>query len=101
MRVGELIARPKKDDLAPVAVNEPPGPRSRLVAYWAGWQTAAALVFPYLRPNGTCGGSGYPDPKWMPVGSEPLGIVPGHRHNDTWPDCAEWEPRARATRQIT
>lgn len=46
--------------------GQPPGTRSQLVSYWesvGGSLTKVAVVHRYLRPDGTLGGSGLPDPK--------------------------------------
>lgn len=42
--------------------GEPPGTRSQIVIYTDG-ADAVAMVHRYLRPDGTLGGSGRPDPK--------------------------------------
>jgi hypothetical protein len=50
-----------KDRAYPLA-TEPPGTRSQMVAYFDGRQRVA-LVHRYLRPDGSVGASGMPDPK--------------------------------------
>jgi hypothetical protein len=42
--------------------NEPPGTVSQRVRYWAGG-VSVAVCHRYLRPDGTLGGKGLPDPK--------------------------------------
>lgn len=42
--------------------DEPAGTRAQVLEYWDG-DLRVAVVFQYLRPNGTLGGSGKPDPK--------------------------------------
>jgi hypothetical protein len=46
----------------PQQTNEPPGTRSQILLYESGLN-AVALVHQYLRPDGSLGGSGRPDPK--------------------------------------
>jgi hypothetical protein len=43
--------------------------RSQMVAYLDQGQLAA-MVHQYLQPDGTLGGSGQPDPKWLRVGND-------------------------------
>jgi hypothetical protein len=64
---GDLTVRvkPGSEHPAPSAANEPPGTVSHILQYFddAGWLVAQAHE--YLRPDGTVGGSGRPDPKWL------------------------------------
>ena len=46
-------------------LHEPPGTRSQMVAYVDASGQRVALVHQYLRPDGTLGGSGRPDPKLL------------------------------------
>jgi len=57
-RLRELVV---KDRPCPLA-SEPDGTRSQMVAYFDGVRRVA-LVHRYLRPDGTVGASGMPDPK--------------------------------------
>jgi hypothetical protein len=50
-----------KDRPCPLA-SEPAGTRSQMVAYFDGLRRVA-LLHRYLRPDGTVGASGMPDPK--------------------------------------
>lgn len=45
--------------------DEPPGTRSVAVSYVDELLHRIFLVHFYLRPDGTIGGSGKPDPKWL------------------------------------
>ncbi len=51
------------DECPPSSPAEPPGTRSQMVAYLDAAGQRIALVHQYLRPDGTIGGSGRPDPK--------------------------------------
>jgi hypothetical protein len=44
-------------------VREPRGTKSQVVWYYDKWHRKVALVHQYLRPDGTVGGAGRPDPK--------------------------------------
>jgi hypothetical protein len=47
-------------------VPEPPGTRSQIVSYWevvGGNLQKVALAHRYMRPDGSLGASGFPDPK--------------------------------------
>ena len=57
-RLREVVV---KDRPCPLA-SEPAGTRSQMVAYFDGVRRVA-LVHRYLRPDGTVGASGMPDPK--------------------------------------
>jgi hypothetical protein len=64
LRAGELrakvIASRQPADLPP---GEPPGTLSQMVIYRQGDGKVVAMVHQYLRPDGTIGASGKPDPK--------------------------------------
>lgn len=63
-RSGELAAMLKRDshpDQPPI--GEPLCTRSQIVYYYALDGHAVAVVHQYLRPDGTIGASGLPDPK--------------------------------------
>lgn len=53
------LRRPKK---------EPYCTRSQMLIYWTQEREPIALVHQYLRPNGSLGASGRPDPKRVVVG---------------------------------
>jgi len=53
------------DSPAPAAARQPEGTRSQIVAYYDEEGNRLAIVHCYLRPDGTLGGSGRPDPKWL------------------------------------
>lgn len=43
--------------------SEPPGTQSQIVYYYNDKNQPVAIVHQYLRPDGTIGASGLPDPK--------------------------------------
>lgn len=49
--------------LAPARAGQPRGTKSQIVAYINSNGDQIALVHQYLKPDGTLGGSGKPDPK--------------------------------------
>lgn len=66
---GELTAIVRDEYLAPRTAGQPAGTVSQMVIYYenlpGGSLRPVALVHQYLRPDGTIGGSGRPDPKWL------------------------------------
>jgi len=69
----ELYAVVSKDGLAPSDVGQPPGTRSQIVRYFRrSDDLMVAIVHQYLRPDGTLGASGLPDPKWLRDGDRIL-----------------------------
>jgi hypothetical protein len=50
---------------APPQAGQSPGTRSQIIAYLNSNGEQIALVHQYLRPDGTLGGSGRPDPKLL------------------------------------
>lgn len=48
---------------ASAQANQPPGTKSQILAYLDSRGKQVALVHRYLRPDGTLGASGRPDPK--------------------------------------
>jgi hypothetical protein len=92
---GDVTEALKTPGRAPsAAVNEPPGTLSRIVRYKDARGRVLAVVHRYLRPDGTLGGSGWTDPKWVLDGAEAL--TPSHEDLDSCPACATWKPRALA-----
>jgi hypothetical protein len=61
-QAGEFTQRVKRDG-TPATSTEPPGTRSQIVAFYDSGGRRVALVHWYLRPDGSLGGSGMPDPK--------------------------------------
>jgi hypothetical protein len=49
----------------PQGIDEPRGTRSLTVSYVNEAGERVFIVHLYLRPDGTIGGSGKPDPKWL------------------------------------
>jgi hypothetical protein len=61
---GELIKKLKRDSHpATPPPNEPICTHSQIVYYYTEAGSPLAIVHQYLRPDGTIGGSGLPDPK--------------------------------------
>lgn len=54
--------------LNPSRSGQPPCTRSQVVFYFDQSGARVAVVHQYLRPDGTLGASGKPDPKWLRVG---------------------------------
>ena len=52
--------------------SEPPGTLSQVLEYYDADGQMLVLVHQYLRPDGTIGASGKPDPKWMRLEDEIL-----------------------------
>lgn len=63
---GDLVVRvkPGSEHLAPATSAEPAGTVSHILEYLQAEQLVAK-AHQYLRPDGTVGGSGRPDPKWL------------------------------------
>lgn len=60
----QLTAHIKKDKLlSSVPIGEPPGVRSQILYYYDQNGEPVAIVHQYVRPDGSLGGSGKPDPK--------------------------------------
>jgi hypothetical protein len=49
----------------PQGIDEPPGTRSLTVSYVNDVGERIFIVHIYLKPDGSIGGSGKPDPKWL------------------------------------
>jgi len=47
----------------------PPGTRSQFIRYWNQSGRWVVEIHQYLRPDGTLGGSGKPDPKRLVIGN--------------------------------
>ncbi len=60
---GELTEKLIREGKPSTAANEPPGTRSQVVAYLDRSGKQVCIVHRYLRPDGSLGGSGRPDPK--------------------------------------
>jgi hypothetical protein len=60
---GELLGTVLEQNPAPLRANEPPGTLSQMVSYRDKDDNEVARVHQYLRPDGTIGASGKPDPK--------------------------------------
>jgi hypothetical protein len=71
---GQLLksVQPGSEHLAPVAAGEPAGTLSHIVNYFDLTRQLVAIAHEYVRSDGSLGGSGRPDPKWMRVGDRIL-----------------------------
>ena len=64
VKSGELITYTKRNSHpSNPPAGEPVCTRSQIVYYYTQKGTPVAIVHQYLRPDGTIGGSGLPDPK--------------------------------------
>ena len=62
-----------KEWLAPVSARQPTGTMSQRVRYFKDGEQVA-IVHQYVQPDGSMGGSGLPDPKWLRDGDRILKI---------------------------
>lgn len=83
---GELKTVVKRSYPAPAVANQVPGTTVQLTYYATTEGVTIALVHQYVRPDGTLGGSGKPDPKWLLREREAL--IPSHGDDETCPECA-------------
>ncbi len=93
---GELQLKVPRSYPTPSAQNQVPGTVTQKIEYWTPQGRRLAIAIQYLRPDGTLGGSGRPDPKLLVDGSERL--TPSHGDADSCPECAAWRFRALAAR---
>jgi hypothetical protein len=82
---GELVLRIARRSPAPAQANQPPGTMSTLREYRDAQGRVLARAHAYERPDGTFGGSGRPDPKWLRHGD--VALVPAHGDRETCPSC--------------
>lgn len=82
---GELLVNIINSAPPAVASGEPPGTLSQRLRYSQKDGVVVAVAHRYLRPNGTLGGHGRPDPKIIFTPAGRLDV----RHPDTTscPDC--------------
>jgi hypothetical protein len=71
---GELTARvkPGSEHPAPPALNDVPGTISHILQYFDENGDLVAMVHEYVRPDGSLGGAGRRDPKWLRTGNRIL-----------------------------
>lgn len=62
---GELVESVETDKPPARANNQPPGTRSQILAYTDSNGDTVLRLHRYLRPNGSLGASGRPDPKYI------------------------------------
>ena len=79
VRLGELAIEAVDDYEAPPSAGQPPGTRSQFLEIRTLDGIVIARAFQYLRPDGTVGASGRPDPKWLRTETE---ILRGNHGND-------------------
>ena len=65
---GELASIIEFDRPCPTGVNQPHGTRSQIVAYLNADEDVVLRLHRYLRPDGSFGASGLPDPKYIRLG---------------------------------
>ncbi|MEK7692793.1 MAG: hypothetical protein AAB349_01210, partial [Chloroflexota bacterium] len=66
------------DSEHPVALpGEPPGTVSHIVRYFDKGGRVVAIVHEFVLPDGSRGGSGRPDPKWVRIGPRAYKLKPG------------------------
>ena len=101
---GQFVERAAKGELqvqvtrrskrTPLERNQAPGTVTEVVEYATLQGVRLAIAVRYIRPDGTLGGSGRPDPKLLVDGNEQL--TPSHGDDASCPDCAAWRPRTLA-----
>ena len=71
---GELTTKvkPGSKHAARPEANEPPGTISHIVQYFDENGELIAKAHEYVRPDGSVGASGRPDPKWLRIGDRIL-----------------------------
>ena len=62
---GELLEKVEEEGSPSPRVPLPPGTLSQTIAYWDREGRRIAVVHQYLRPDGSLGASGRPDPKCL------------------------------------
>ncbi len=91
---GELITVTKSSKPVRNRPDLPPGTLGEVLAYLDGSGRAVVIAHHYLLPDGSIGGTGYREPKWLRhQGRE---YEPSHTYEAWCDDCPTWEPRARA-----
>ena len=65
LSAGMLRLTVVREGRASSQANQPPGTRSQLLAYSDSNGQVVARVHRYLRPDGSIGASGKPDPKYL------------------------------------
>ena len=65
---GQLVPQIIRQGSPDPRKGEPPGTKSQLIRYVDRAGQSVVLVHQYLRPNGTLGASGRPDPKRLRLG---------------------------------
>lgn len=66
---GQVTVHVLKEHPAPPGANQAAGTLSQMIAYRDKSGAMLATAHRYLKPDGTLGGSGRPDPKSLMVGS--------------------------------
>ena len=94
---GELqVVVTRRSKGTPPERGQVPGTATEVLEYSTAQGSRVAVAIQYRRPDGTLGGSGRPDPKWLLDGGEIL--TPSHGDSSRCPDCPTWRPRALTAR---
>jgi hypothetical protein len=93
---GRVSARVIRNRPAPSGRGEPTGTMTQIIRFEDSRGRVQAVAHRYLRPDGTIGGFGSNDPKWLL--DRQVEFLPSHDNDTTCQDCATWQPRALATK---
>ena len=106
---GQCVERAARDELhvrvtrrskeTPAERNQLPGTVTEVLKYATPQGQQVAVAVQYRRPDGTIGGPGRPDPKWLLDGSEALLL--SHEGEESCPECPVWRPLALGARSET
>ena len=85
VRSGTFTAEPfEPDHPAPPEAGQVPGTRSQTLIYRDDAGNVIAMVHQYLKPDGTLGGGGLADPKWLNDGGTALIPFKDPRRECAW-----------------
>lgn len=65
MLTDEFLIIRRRNALARTAAAQPEATRSQIWSYYTESGQQLAVVHQYMRPDGTLGSAGLPDPKWL------------------------------------
>ena len=88
---GDLTVEVRSSVPSPARAGQWTGTLSQEVEYYESPRRLIAICHRYLRVDGTLGGSGLPDPKWLLV-EEEIWLL-AHRGGDTCAECNTWRAR--------
>lgn len=84
VKAGILTTYTKRNSQpTPPPPGEPTGTRSQIVYYYSPDNEFLAVVHQYMRPDGTIGGSGLPDPKRIYINGRILAVRSRPKKNPT------------------